>query len=274
MEFQIESIRHEKEKRYGLILLVVGCIFWIIFGLILINNILMGQFAHIFIFIFYIAIFVFASYVSRCLIKAYMFGHYVLLSPNQFPHLYQMVQEGAKQVGLKEAPQAFIYNSHGVMNAMALRLVGRSRYIWLTSAIIDADNDDQVRFVIGHELGHHIAGHLNWFKPLLQMPAYLIPFLGAAYSRARESTCDRIGAFVSGNIEDSRSALQMLACGSAKLNNQMNTAEFQTQENMVPEISGYILHIFSPYPRLTQRVKNVSAWYAQTHKKPFYLKQS
>lgn len=51
-------------------------------------------------------------------------------------------------------PQTFVYNSSAVLNAMALRLVGRQRYIWRSSALLDADNDEQVRFVIGHELGH------------------------------------------------------------------------------------------------------------------------
>ena len=47
------------------------------------------------------------------------------------------------------------------MNVMALTLVGRARYIWLTSALIDADSDDQVRFVIGQEIGHHVSSHLD-----------------------------------------------------------------------------------------------------------------
>jgi Zn-dependent protease with chaperone function len=36
-----------------------------------------------------------------------------------------------------------------------------SRYVFLTSALVEATNDAQVRFVVGHEIGHHAAGHLN-----------------------------------------------------------------------------------------------------------------
>lgn len=266
MQFQIEKIRHPKEKTYGTYVIVCGCIIWAIIALTFLSYILHKDYLHLSIFIIYIAIFWLVSYIARALTQAYMFGHYVLIGPNQFPHLHKMVQEGAKQVGLTEAPQAFIYNSNGVINAMAVRLIGRQRYIWLTSALIDADNEEQVRFVIGHELGHHVSGHLSGIKCYLRLTGSFIPFLGKAYSRARELTCDRVGAFVSQNISASRSALQMLACGSAKLNDQMNPDEFQKQETMIPHTAGYILHIFSHYPRLTKRVEEVSLWYAQTFK--------
>jgi hypothetical protein len=36
-------------------------------------------------------------------------------------------------------PQTFVYNSSAVLNAMALRLVGRQRYIWRSSALLAAD---------------------------------------------------------------------------------------------------------------------------------------
>jgi len=46
-----------------------------------------------------------------------------------------MVAEGAAAVKLPQAPTAFVYNSGGVINAFALRLIG-GRYVWLTSALI------------------------------------------------------------------------------------------------------------------------------------------
>jgi Zn-dependent protease with chaperone function len=183
----------------------------------------------------------------------------VLVGPDQFPHIHAMVQEGANTLGL-EAPMTFVYNSNGVMNAFALRLLGKTRYVWLTSALIDADNEEQLRFVIGHELGHHVAGHLDQMIHLVRLPALIVPFLGAAYSRSREFTCDRIGAHITRDLTVARSALQMLASGSAKLNSQMNGAAFALQDKMVPPVAGFVLKAFSGYPRLTRRVEEVSQW--------------
>src|SRR6185312_10536051 len=105
--------------------------------------------------------------------------------------------------------------------AFARRLLG-GRYLFLTPALVEADDDEQVRFVIGHELGHHAAGHLNPWLHFIRLPAYLVPFLQPAYSRAREYTCDSIGAHVSTDIVASRSSLQMLGCGCGRLNGVMS----------------------------------------------------
>ncbi len=261
MGFKISSFRHPKEKLYGSLMLAVGMIVWLVIAAIVVAGMLSGSFWHVVLIVFYGFLIWFAAFVAKALTRAYMFGHFVKVGPQQFPHLYKMVEEGARAVGLKEAPVTFVYNSSGVMNAMALRLVGRHRYVWLTSALIDADSDEQVRFVVGHELGHHVAGHLDEPGSFLRLPAHFVPFLGAAYSRARELTCDRVGAWLARDQAASRTALQMLACGSAKLNGQMNADAFQRQEVEVPSIAGFILHIFSHYPRLTRRVEAITEWY-------------
>lgn len=259
MEFKISKFRHPKEKFYGSLMLLFGGAVWGLLALAIATALYFQPLSAV-VLVLYVAIVWFVSYVARALMRAYMIGHYVMVSEKQFPHLNQMVEEAARKVGLKKAPHAFVYNSSGVMNAMALTLVGRARYIWLTSALIDADNDEQVRFVIGHEIGHHVSGHLDEPGTFIKLPAYIIPFLGSAYSRARELTCDRIGTFVCGNLGTAQSALQMLASGSAKLNAEMNVEAFREQERMVPGIAGWFLNIVSFYPRLTKRVDALGTW--------------
>jgi Zn-dependent protease with chaperone function len=258
MSFDINSIRHPKEKTYGPVTLIVGALLWL--GLLAMVAFEEQPLVAALVFVLYGLMIWGVSAAVRALTRAYMFGHFVMVGPDQFPRIHAMVEEGARKLGLDEAPTTFVYNSSGVMNAFALRLIGKRRYVWLTSALIDADNEEQLRFVIGHELGHHVAGHLEQATGLLRWPAMIVPFLGPAYSRSRELTCDRVGAFLVRDLTVSRTALQMLACGSAKLNAQMNGAAFAAQEALVPPIAGFLLLIVSGYPRLTQRVDAVARW--------------
>jgi Zn-dependent protease with chaperone function len=255
MNSLVLHVRSPKEIFYGRILLIAGAAIWMGLLSLIFSNPLFGA-----VIVAYALMVIFVYWVGQSLYRAHIFGHYVLIGPRQFPRLHQMVLEDATALGLEEPPLAFVYNSHGVMNAFALRIFGRA-YIWITSAIIDADNDAQIRFVIGHELAHHAAGHLGGWKNLVKLPAHLVPLLGAAYSRARELTCDRVGAYLCRDLNAARGALQMLAAGSAKLSGAMNTDAFEAQEPTVPVVAGFLLHIFSFYPRPTRRVVELTDYY-------------
>jgi Zn-dependent protease with chaperone function len=270
MENVVDYMRHAKERRYGRLMIIFGIIIWGALAAGLVLAAVSGQTSIVVVFAIYIIyglLIWLAIIIGKFLTRAYIYGHYVLVGPEQFPHLFKMVAEGAETVKLPQAPKAFVYNSGGIINAFALRLIG-GRYVWLTSALIDADTDAQVRFVIGHELGHHAAGHLDWRLNLLKLPGWIVPFLGAAYSRSRELTCDRVGAYLAQDLDAARSALQVLACGSARLNSAMNPQAFEAQEAMVPPIAGFIVHIFSFYPRLSRRVEELTRYFQPANPAP------
>ena len=246
-------LRHAKERSYGGAMVVIGALIWAIVFLLVVFAVAQGEYSLLFAILFYGALFALAAWIAAGFYRARAFGHFVLVSEQQCPQIHRVLVESANEVGLSQPPVAFIYNSNGVINAFARRLLGKP-YVFLTSSLIDVDTDAQVRFVIGHELGHHAAGHLNWAKTLLKLPAHIVPFLPQAYSRGRELTADRIGAYLARDLEASRGALQMLACGSARLNPVLNHRAFAAQEAMVPGFFGWLLAIFSSYPRTTQRV--------------------
>jgi Zn-dependent protease with chaperone function len=263
MENVVDQMRHSKERFYGRIMMAVGIILWAAFAAALVFAAISANYSLVTLLAIYIVyglLVWLAIVIGKILMRAYIYGHYVLIGPEQFPHLHQMVAEGAAAANLSEAPKAFVYNSGGLINAFALRIIG-GRYIWLTSALIDADTDAQVRFVIGHEIGHHAAGHLDWKRNFLKLPGWIVPFLGPAYSRSRELTCDRVGAYLAQDLDAARSALQVLACGCIRLNSEMNPQAFEAQEAMVPPIAGFIVHIFSYYPRLSRRVEEVTRYF-------------
>lgn len=254
MSITINSLRHKREKRYQFLMIVLGLILWALVAYAVWNDWnapKVGSFVKLYVgYAVAIALFV---WMASAAYRALAFGNMILVGPRQFPELHQMVVDSAREIGLSKAPTTFIYNSNGLFNAFARRLLG-GRYVFLTSALVDANNDAQVRFVIGHEIGHHAAGHLNPWLNALKLPAFMVPFLGKAYSRSREYTCDSIGAYLSKDLHASRTALQMLGCGCRRLNAQMNCDAFMEQESMVPPIFGFLTEISRTHPRLTRRV--------------------
>jgi len=250
------SLRTGKEKTYGVMAIAFGVVLWVLFGLGLLGALASGNsdvVAVLWVYLFYGLLIWLVYFLAGVFYRATAFGNMILLGPQQFPQLHEMVVSGAQALGMQTPPTAFLYNSNGLFNAFARRILG-GRYVFLTSALVEANDDEQVRFVIGHELGHHAAGHLNPWLNFLKMPAYVVPFLMPAYSRSREYTCDSIGAHVSKNPAASRSALQMLGCGCRRLNETMNCEAFVAQEAMVPPFAGFIAEIFRSHPRLTRRV--------------------
>ncbi len=248
----VERLRHDNESVYKIFLIIFGVFYWLFLLGIFLAALAKHQNMLVFDYFLYgIGIPAFFL-ISAALYRARAYGNMILLGPAQCPALYQAVVEGAERLGLP-TPTAFMYNSNGVMNAFARRLLG-GRFVFLTSALVEVQDDAQIRFVIGHELGHHAAGHLDPVKNIIMLPGHFVPFLGKAYSRTREYTCDNIGAFLCGDTTAAQTSLQMLGCGCRRLNGTLNCEAFVAQEQMVPPIAGYVAEIFRTHPRLTRRV--------------------
>jgi Zn-dependent protease with chaperone function len=156
-----------------------------------------------------IALFLFIAHVS---LIAYVRGNGVRLGPEQFPEIHARVEALAHSAGLQRVPEAYLLQHGGMLNAFATRLF-RTRMLVLFSDLLEAcgSNIGARDMVIGHELGHIRSGHLSF--PWLVAPGMLFPFLGQAYSQAREFTCDRWGAALCGDRAAALTGLAILAAG-------------------------------------------------------------
>jgi Zn-dependent protease with chaperone function len=90
----------------------------------------------------------------------------------------------------------------------------------------------------------------------LLYPAMIVPFLGSAYSRACEYTCDRIGNAL--EPEGSVDGLLVLAAGR-DLYNQVDAAEYAKQRITESGFFVRFAEIMSTHPNLTKRVAVLGA---------------
>src|SRR5262249_52907835 len=146
-------------------------------------------------------------------VVAHIKGNGVEVTPTQLPDIYRQFVECCDKLSIASRPQIFVLNGNGVLNAFATWFLGR-KYVVLLSSVVDAmeQNPSGVRFYIGHELAHVIR-HDNPIQHLLRWPAQWLPILGAAFARARESTCDQHGMACSTSREDAARSLVALSAG-------------------------------------------------------------
>jgi Zn-dependent protease with chaperone function len=160
----------------------------------------------------YVAMIGLFFFVSHLGFIAFIRGNAVRVGAQQLPELYERVCNLAKRAGIAPVPQVYVMQAGGSLNALATKFL-RSRMVILYADLLEAcgDDDGARDMIIGHELGHIKEGHLDWFWFLL--PGYFVPFLGSAYSRAREYTCDKYGFALAGSHDSALHGLAILAAG-------------------------------------------------------------
>lgn len=188
---------------------------------------------------------------AHALFLARLKGDGVRLSEHQLPMVHSRYAAACARLGLSKVPEIYVLQSHGALNAFATRFLSRDFVIVYSDLVDHCEDPRQLDFVLGHELGYLAAGHLKWNAVLL--PFRLVPWLGAAYSRACEYTCDRVGFFVAGDSEQAMRGLCVLAAGG-KLASQMNLTAFMNQRMESGRFWAAISELVSSHPFLCKRV--------------------
>jgi Zn-dependent protease with chaperone function len=240
----VDELVYPHERALGAITLLLGLVAWL--------ALVAGTFG---IALLFLALgFVLYLFVQSALI-AHIKGNGVELSATQFPDLYSQFRQCCERLKIEKPPQAYILNGNGGLNAFATKFLG-TQYVVLMSDVVDAMDKhvDGVRFYIGHELGHlrmkHLSGHF------LRWPVLWLPLLGAGYSRARESTCDRHGLACSTSGEGAARALAALSSGTER----WQKLDVNTYRSQIERSSGFWMsfhELIAGYPWITKRAARV-----------------
>jgi Zn-dependent protease with chaperone function/type II secretory pathway pseudopilin PulG len=237
---------YKNEKRLFGLMLVLSALVWV---LLLIGTVGMVLVYALFAFLFY-------CFAQSALIS-YIKGNGVRITEEQFPDLKQQIHACCRKLDVHDEPQAYLLQMGGMLNAFATRFLGRD-FLVLYSEVVDglADNPDALNFYIGHELGHLKRKHLSWATVL--MPASVLPLVGAAYSRAREYTCDRHGLAACDNPVNAEHGLAVLAAGGKRARS-MNTQAYIDQSSQTEGFWMSFHELVGDYPWLVKRMAAVRA---------------
>ncbi|MAQ17749.1 MAG: hypothetical protein CMN30_23505 [Sandaracinus sp.] len=182
------------------------------------------------------------------------------VGPRQLPQVHALAKECADVLGIA-MPALYISNSP-VMNAFTFGTQEDS-FIVVHSKLVDHFTEDELRFVIGHEMGHIQNGHVVYLTTMLllsQLPAILRPLqpvVQAAlrtWSRRAEITCDRAGALCCGDIGVAERTFVKMASGSTKHYDAIDVEAYMDQLEEARKGVGRFTEIFDSHPALPKRI--------------------
>ncbi|MGG4490847.1 M48 family metallopeptidase [Metabacillus idriensis] len=241
---------HRKEHIYFIILLLISIPMYLLF-------IITG--VGLFILIPFILIPLIAHLLSIGMIR----GNGVKVTPIQFPEIYAKVNDLAVKMEMKKLPDIFIIESEGMLNAFATRFLGRNMVV-LYSGIAELHvkgGKEELDFVIAHELAHIKRNHL--FKNLLVLFGNWVPFLGSAYSRACEYTCDTLAHYYTEDLDASKRALTVLAIGPV-LYKHVNETDYLQASSREKNLFVWFSEKVSTHPVLPKRIHHLNVKFGES----------
>ncbi len=163
----------------------------------------------------------------------------VRVSPRQFPRVHDATEEVCQILGVAQMPEVYVIQNP-FFNAGAVGW--KDPFITLNSAAIAGLTDDELRNIIGHEMGHILSGHVL-YKTLLYLllnyslffntiPLSRLAVMGLIaalreWDRKSELSADRAGLLCTQNPRISIQMLMKMAGGSFL--EQMDMDEFIRQ---------------------------------------------
>ncbi|MFC1887257.1 M48 family metallopeptidase [Candidatus Cloacimonadota bacterium] len=149
------------------------------------------------------------------------------------PRINKIINKVKKEFELKDKIEFFSLNDL-TYNAFAFKLQNNISIVF-TSALLENFSDEEILFVLGHELGHIIFDHnrlLLLYNPTKASTTFL-PILAEKkflrWQKKAEISCDRAGLMACGSYETAIQALLKISYGLTEKNLNFNLPELMKQ---------------------------------------------
>lgn len=188
----------------------------------------------------------------------------VRLSQGMAPDIHEMADECIETLQGEIPLELYVFPSPN-FNAMCFKPEDGRLFIMFSSSLLEAFSESELRFVMGHELGHHIYGHHDIpIGFLLRGEAKPDPRLALelfAWSRYAEISADRAGAHCARELDSVARSLFKLASGLTgktirfDLDDFLNQVDDMQLEDAAPGKNAPKEDWFSTHPFSPLRVK-------------------
>ncbi|HEU4347320.1 MAG TPA: M48 family metallopeptidase [Actinoplanes sp.] len=195
----------------------------------------------------------------------------------QYPRVYQRFTEAASTLDVTELPEVYV-TQNPIINGQA---IGMSRpFIVITTGAVERLDDDELRAMLGHEVGHVLSGHsvyktilmilTRWAANLSWLPVGAIALraiIAAMFEwwRKAELSADRAGLLAAQDPGASLRLLMKLAGGGDL--SQIDTAafleqaaEYESGGDLRDSIHKLGMTAWSTHPVPVARAAELRAW--------------
>ena len=147
-------------------------------------------------------------------------GHSFKVNEKLAPRLYDSFVDVMKKLDFQESTEFFITNNPE-LNAFAISRLepDESHIININSGLIDKVDDDELKFIVGHEIGHLISNNANIAQLLdfvfvdQEETPLMMQHKIAVWDKLSELTADRFGYMACGRLDKVLSCFFKMASG-------------------------------------------------------------
>lgn len=156
----------------------------------------------------------------------------VRLSTGMAPDLHRMADECIEALQMDTPLELYAFASP-TFNAMCFKPEDGKLYVMFASSLLEAFNENELKFVVGHELGHHVYRHhdipIGYILRGNQRPNPRLALKLFTWSRYAEISADRAGAHCAKDFEAVARALFKLSSGLSGKFIQFSLPDFLQQ---------------------------------------------
>jgi Zn-dependent protease with chaperone function len=200
----------------------------------------------------------------------------VRVSPTQFPRVHRQYALACRALDVDPPPPLYVQQTPEV-NAFAFGM--EQPFIVVNSGLVAQMDDAELRFVLGHELGHVMSGHTLYttmMRILYQLASVGFPIVGLAaravllalmeWYRKAELSCDRAGILAVQDPEPGMTTMLKFAGGSGSP--QANLPDFVAQADeyratgdLADQVFKVLNTLALTHPAPVLRVAEMRAWF-------------
>ena len=156
----------------------------------------------------------------------------VRLSPRMAPELHKMAAQCVEKLELDTPLELYAFASPQY-NAMCFKPEDGRLFLMFASSLLEGFDEGELRFVVGHELGHHAYHHhdvpIGYVLRGKSRPDPRLALSLFTWSRYAEISADRAGAHCAEDLESVSRALFKLASGLSGKTIEFHLADFLDQ---------------------------------------------